>query len=211
MSKASTRPGVTTIVHSSGCKGSQAPLSDHAKIEATVLTGCPTLGGTERYGPCDADSEGPSVSLRPEKMDFGVGGWRIGPNLKSLSSPIVEMAPSSAEDSDVIDSASSRSDGSLSLRDSDAVDGSYSCLRGDEERLCLFRKAGVKDGKMLERRPSDPTLVCPAGDGSAFFFRSSLLGVGRRFCSFPGADAGSSVARAPSGVRWSEGCLGVDC
>ena len=109
---------------------------------------------------------------------------------------MVEMAASSsAEDSDVTDPSSSESERSLSLltNDSEAVEGSYSCFSGEDARRCRFRKAGVNEGNMLDRRPIEDGLLC-VGVGGALesrFFGSSFVGVVLRFCSLAGADVGS--------------------
>jgi hypothetical protein len=54
-----------TIEHSSGCRDSQIPLSDQEQTIAIIFDAL-TFGsveddGTERYGPCDAESDGASV------------------------------------------------------------------------------------------------------------------------------------------------------
>lgn len=104
---------------------------------------------------------------------------------KSLSSPIVEIAASSsAELSDVTDSASSAWEYSLSLLSvSDAVDGSYSCFSGEEDLLCRFKKAGVKEGNKPDFRPKEVDFPCVGVGGglSSCFLGSSFVGVGLRF------------------------------
>jgi hypothetical protein len=71
MSKASIKPGVTTISHSSGCKLSQDPPSDHEKMHATDLADPLDDGGTDRYGACEGESDGPSVSSSADKAGLG--------------------------------------------------------------------------------------------------------------------------------------------
>lgn len=63
ISKTSIFPGVTTILHSSGCRLSQRPASDQAKIDAIVLEALPESCGTARYGVFDADCDGVIVPL----------------------------------------------------------------------------------------------------------------------------------------------------
>jgi hypothetical protein len=58
------------------------------------------------------------------------------------------MPSPSKSDSEVRDSASLKSESSLSDNDPDAVEGSYSCFRGDDGRLFLFKKAGTNDGNI---------------------------------------------------------------
>jgi hypothetical protein len=72
--------------------------------------------------------------------------------VKSWSSPTVDIA-SSAVESEVTDSTSSTSEKSLSEDDSEAVDGAYSCLRGDEDRRCFFKNSGVNEGIDIGRGP----------------------------------------------------------
>ena len=115
------------------------------------------------------------------------------PNLpKSWRSPTVEIA-SSAVDSEVMDSASSTSEKSLSDDDSEAVDGAYSCLRGEEDLRCFFKNSGVKDGIETGRSP-----FCVAGvpikgaDVCADGFFGSSVEVGRCLDSFEGAEVDSS-------------------
>jgi aminoglycoside N3'-acetyltransferase len=55
---ASIRPGLTIMLHSSGTRLSQLPLSDQAKIKATALVDLVGCNGTVRYPPCDAELEG---------------------------------------------------------------------------------------------------------------------------------------------------------
>ena len=75
-----------------------------------------------------------SCSGADAALDLGrLAGLRLPDLLKSLSSPMTEMSSSTVE-SDVIDSSSSTSERSLSEDDSVAVEGSYSCLSGDDDR-----------------------------------------------------------------------------
>jgi hypothetical protein len=55
---ASIRPGLTIMLHSSGTRLSQLPLSDQAKMDATALVDLVGCNGTVRYPPCDAELEG---------------------------------------------------------------------------------------------------------------------------------------------------------
>ena len=63
ISKTSILPGVTTILHSSGCRLSQRPASDQEKIDAIALVALPEPAGTARYGWFDADWDGVIVPL----------------------------------------------------------------------------------------------------------------------------------------------------
>lgn len=167
MSNASMSPGVTITLHSCGCKLSQDPRSDQEKIDATTLEALPACCGTVLYGACDADCDGDREAFCPENKDSGgevrfgccLGG---GPRCIGFSSPRTSK-PSSPEDSDVIDSSSLRSEASLSDDDSVAVEGSYSCFSGDEERRVFFMNAGVNDGKLLLRRGREASTLCEGG------------------------------------------------
>lgn len=196
MSKASIKPGVTTISHSSGCRLSQDPLSDHEKMHATDFADPLDDGGTARYGACEGESEGPSESRSADKAGLGeerlVG--RGAPILvKSWSSPTTEIASSSAVESEVTDSASFASEKSLSEDDSEAVDGAYSCLSGDEDRRCFFKNSGVNDGIDTGRRALGFAWVLTKGvDVVADGFFQSPVEDGRGLDSFDGEDVGSS-------------------
>lgn len=48
ISKTSILPGVTTILHSSGCRLSHRPASDQEKIDPIALVALPELAGTAR-------------------------------------------------------------------------------------------------------------------------------------------------------------------
>lgn len=61
ISNTSILPGVTTMLHSSGCKLSHLPVSDQANMEAMVLEALPDPCGTARYGVFDADCDGVMV------------------------------------------------------------------------------------------------------------------------------------------------------
>ena len=100
------------------------------------------------------------------------------------------------------DSSSSPSEKSSSESE-EAVDGSYSCFSGDEDRRCFLRKAGVKDGSAFGRRPIEVGLgVCLVVELSRRSLDSSFE-VSDLLCSFAGADDGSSNTVTLS--------LAVDC
>ena len=140
ISKISTLPGVTTMLHSVGCKSCHFPESTHVKRDAIDFEACPDPGGTARYGVLEADCDGVMVSFGI--VDTDEGGGDTFRNGLSWESPIgikgvgTSSSSSSSDDSEVADaSSSSETSSSLSLEDSVQVDGSYSCFRGDDDRL----------------------------------------------------------------------------
>lgn len=149
---ASISPGDTTIEHSSGCSCSHMPLSDHAQIVAMVLDfsflGTVVDEGTLLYGPCEAESDGASVRVPL------LGGTVDGGGLATCDArrlPAVTATKgvgmsltSDMKSSDVSDELSLASSESDSAEDSDAVDGAYSCLSGDDDRRwALWSDFGV--------------------------------------------------------------------
>jgi hypothetical protein len=104
---------------------------------------------------------------------------------------------SSSDDSDVKDS-STGSSSSLSPEDSVAVDGSYSCLRGDEDRLRVLKpgSVGVNCGVFEAFNVTGVAGLgdrCGGGGGglsSSGASISSSTGSGRFFCNFDGAELG---------------------
>lgn len=65
------------------------------------------------------------------------------------------------------------------------TDGSYWCLRGDDDRLCLRRNAGVKEG--IENR----LLLVLVGASAFRVISVSYETLFCRRCSFAGADEGT--------------------
>lgn len=203
-------PGETTISHSSGCMFCHAPVSDQARIWARLFADGAWCCGTPRYGPLDAESEGPRDSPAIEEPDFDAGRLvrRTVPNLpKFRRSPTVDTPSSFSSlesESDVTESISSTSERSLPDDDSVAVEGSYSCLSGDEDLLPFLMKAGVNDGTFTDFKPKELDF--------RFSDVSSLFGVFCRFCSFDGAETGSSDGlRCELGVSGGVDrlCLGI--
>jgi len=90
--------------------------------------------GTVRYGDCDADCDGESVWSGREFSDFGGVVLGAGTGLRSGNNPIGMSSSSSSDVSEV--SESSEAYESLSDVVSEAVEGWYSCLSGDDARLC---------------------------------------------------------------------------
>jgi hypothetical protein len=82
-SKTSILPGVTTILHSSGCRLSHRPASDQAKMDAMVFEALPEPCGTALYGVFDADCDGVIVPLGRVYID--AGGETLGNFLVSSS------------------------------------------------------------------------------------------------------------------------------
>lgn len=64
-------PGVTRMLHSSGCKLSHRPASDQVNIDAIALDADPESWGTVLYGVFDADWEGVIVPLGRVYIDPG--------------------------------------------------------------------------------------------------------------------------------------------
>lgn len=98
---------------------------------------------------------------------------------------------------------------SLSLDVSVQVDGSYSCLRGEDDRRLVFHpgSAGVKFGVFVSFKTGEAGLGdrCGGGGGGA---SSSSLGVLGGFLNFGGADAGGSGTSAfAASLRGVEGWL----
>src|SRR5690242_6892799 len=58
ISNTSILPGVTTMLHSSGCRLSHLPASDQEKMDAIAFAALPEVAGTARYGWLDADWDG---------------------------------------------------------------------------------------------------------------------------------------------------------
>jgi hypothetical protein len=60
---------------------------------------------------------------------------------------------------DVTESLSLSSDTSLSDRESESDDGSYSCFRGDDGRRLFLMNAGVKAGITVDFKPKNEVRV----------------------------------------------------
>jgi hypothetical protein len=133
-----------TIEHSSGCRDSHTPLLDQEQTIATVLDvlafGSVEDGGTDRYGPCDAESEGARVVAARRGNDEGGRDLKGRRDVAAVTgsngvgaSPLSDIGSSDvSEDEEEIDSSESESD-----EESDVIEGAYSFFRGDEERLLL--------------------------------------------------------------------------
>lgn len=124
------------MLHSSGCKLSHRPTFDQEKIEAMDFDAFSEFRGTALYGVLEADCDGVIVPFGKVYIDAGgetLGNCLVWPmGIKGMGT---SSSSSPSDDSEVSDSSSSsESSSSLSLEDSVAVDGSYSCFRGEEER-----------------------------------------------------------------------------
>ena len=118
------------------------PLSDQEHIVAIVLDfsllGTVVEDGTLLYGPCEAESDGASVRV-PLLGGVVDGGGRATcdarrfPAVTATNGVGISLTSdmNSCEVSDEVSLASSESD---SAEDSDAVEGAYSCLSGDDDR-----------------------------------------------------------------------------
>ena len=103
----------------------------------------------------------------------------------------------SSDDSEVTEPSSSESDSSDSVDDSEAVDGWYSCLSGDEERrrTCL---TGDKIGADMLFRLMELCDLCGGGGGGT----SGILGSSN---SSSGSTDAAGACRGGSGVvRFSD-------
>ena len=97
-----------------------------------------------------------------------------------------------AAESDVTDSTSScMSDRSLSDEDSVAVDGSYSCLSGEDERRC-FMNAGVNVGRAPVLKPSEVGLALLRGFEAVFVLPRDMFSAGSVELRFVGVGIVSS-------------------
>ncbi len=110
-------------------------------IEAMVLDALAGWAGTLLYGACEADSDGLTLPLLLEYNDGLAAGGVIpfsAPTGNSAARPSPSSSSSSDESYDIdVASTCSTVEAPESEDVSDAVDGSYSCLRGEEDRLCL--------------------------------------------------------------------------
>lgn len=174
-----------TIEHSSGCRDSHTPLSDQEQTIAIVLDvlkcGSVDDDGTDRYGPCDAESEGARVVAARRGNDEGGRDLKGRREVAAVTgsngvgaSPLSDTGSSDvSEDEDEIDSSESDSE-----EESDVIEGAYSCFRGEEDHLLvvLFSEK-IDSPSWVKARSFDEFLHCklagPCGGGTGFWGSST--------------------------------------